>query len=1132
MRPSVLIVPFCLAAALLVTGGEQRAEAIIGGSTISPSALQPAGEYGWLARLEGPGSDCTGSLVAADWVLTGAHCIPVTTAYFGADKLSPIDVVETYVHPAYDESTFESTFDIALLRLAENPGRDPIAMASAGSSLPTGGVVTLAGWGVTSVSGSAPSLPSEVPSELVQVTSSEWVTGADGMSCFGDSGGPMLRNGELAGVISAGDAACAEFTIGPRVSALRSFIDSTLGTGGGQPPVALSGEVSVSIGEPVEIPFDFSDPDTPTEQLQITAADFGVLSFDSCTETSPAVCTFFAPEGFVGDTTVTYTVSDGSNEATAVWIVHVIDVPSPPVADNGETLVTVDRPQEIGLSAFDANGDDLTFAIVSPPAHGDLSDCSTGNCVYTPDPAYIGDDEFTFTASDGESTSNTATFSITVIAQQPPFTVDSTETTTAGALLEFFLNAGDLNGDELTYQLVSLPQHGDVSCDLAFCTYLPDPNFVGDDALTFTASDGSSTSNISTVTIQVLASEPPTATDQDGFTKGGVLSVGLAGSDPEGAPLTFTIVTPPAHGTLTDCTGGSCTYTPDPGFVGADPFEWTVSDGETTVGATYTVHVLAPTWNVRPLSGSGTAQLLAEIVAGHEGAVTNAVLVGSPAAAGTFVDPTSATSITSGVVLSNGPASEVSGPALASAAASDLSLPGDTEVSEAAGVETVDATRLEFDLTATDGLIALDVVFASREYGFSEGTEFNDTAIVVIDGQPCLLPGNHPLSVNGVNQGGLDSSPVNEDLFVGNFDLTASIDASGFTTGIQCTASVTPGATVRVELAIADGVDGSIASYLLIAGEVPDTPPTIDMATSAGGTEGTPLQLNAAVTDDGAVELSWAYEAVTADDGAICVFDDSSVAAPTLTCSDEGTFSVTLSADDGVNEPVVATTTVTVDNAVPQLAVVAPSGASRFFIGLPVGFSIDVSDAGVDDVLTCTIDVGDGSAIVTGAVVDGVCATQHGYTATGLVTVVVTVDDGDGGVATAEFDVAVGTKKAVVVGAIRAEIDDETFRFGTVLIGDQVQVVAADGTGEFVGEQLLSVATDGPIVRYTVAGEWMGTAGFTAEIVVTDGGATRLDAVTVTIRDSDGAVVHVIEFEAEHGQLVVARLLRRGSPDV
>ena len=58
----------------------------------------------------------------------------------------------------------------------------------------------------------------------------------------------------------------------------------------------------------------------------------------------------------------------------------------------------------------------------------------------------------------------------------------------------------------------------------------------------------------------------------------------LSATDTQGNPLTYTIVTPPADGTVSAITNGNTlTYSPAAGFFGADSFTFqaTDPDGET-----------------------------------------------------------------------------------------------------------------------------------------------------------------------------------------------------------------------------------------------------------------------------------------------------------------------------------------------------------------------------------------------------------------------------------------------------------------------------------------------------------------------------------------------------------------------
>src|SRR4029078_6654518 len=135
-----------------------------------------------------------------------------------------------------------------------------------------------------------------------------------------------------------------------------------------------------------------------------------------------------------------------------------------------------------------------------------------------PDSDYTGSDSFTFTASDGTSTSNIGKVSITVnsVAPEapintPPVAESQSVTTKEDMSASITLDATDKDGDGLTYSLKSSPSHGSLSSfneDTGSVVYTADSDYTGSDSFTFTASDGTSTSNIGKVSITVNSVAP------------------------------------------------------------------------------------------------------------------------------------------------------------------------------------------------------------------------------------------------------------------------------------------------------------------------------------------------------------------------------------------------------------------------------------------------------------------------------------------------------------------------------------------------------------------------------------------------------------------------------------------------
>ncbi len=194
--------------------------------------------------------------------------------------------------------------------------------------------------------------------------------------------------------------------------------------------------------------------------------------------TGPAACGEAVATMTNGDTAIA-AFGDCSPPTNAAPIAHDLAL------DGSE-----DVPLAIELTGEDADGDPLTYSVVTQPSHGALSGAGASR-TYAPDADYFGADSFEFVANDGQEDSPRALVSLTIApANDPPTAEPQSVTTIRNTSVDIALSGSDVDGDDLDFAIVSAPDHGSLSGAGASLNYTPEENYTGQDAFVFSVSDG------------------------------------------------------------------------------------------------------------------------------------------------------------------------------------------------------------------------------------------------------------------------------------------------------------------------------------------------------------------------------------------------------------------------------------------------------------------------------------------------------------------------------------------------------------------------------------------------------------------------------------------------------------------
>jgi hypothetical protein len=223
--------------------------------------------------------------------------------------------------------------------------------------------------------------------------------------------------------------------------------------------------------------------------------------------------------------------------------------------------------------------------ITDQPNHGTASVNPVDSTItYTPDPDFVGYDTLAYEICDDGMPPLCDTALVYILVTPVTDTIivhvpeDSTITICVSELVNFSDPATDLF-------LCGGPSNGDGTLTDTCITYMPDPDYFGEDTICVVSCDPNDPTLCDTTIIIVIVdpfNDPPVANNDTATTDEDVpvtISVLDNDSDPDSPLGQPQLDDPPLHGmAVINLADSTVTYTPDPDFVGVDSFTYYICD--------------------------------------------------------------------------------------------------------------------------------------------------------------------------------------------------------------------------------------------------------------------------------------------------------------------------------------------------------------------------------------------------------------------------------------------------------------------------------------------------------------------------------------------------------------------------
>jgi DNA/RNA endonuclease G (NUC1) len=231
-------------------------------------------------------------------------------------------------------------------------------------------------------------------------------------------------------------------------------------------PAAVADEATTDEDTPVSVNVVSNDTDADGNALSLGGVS-GATHGSVAVVDGQAV---FTPDAdYNGPASFDYVVGDGQGgTATGSVSVTVKAVNDAPTANADSFATDEDAAVTVNVRANDTDveGDTLAVTAVGTPSHGTATLVAGNGVRYTPAANYNGPDSFTYTVSDGNGGTATGTVNMSVAAANdaPVLSgVPASANVNELAAYTFTAQAGDVDGDGLTFSLVGAPAGAGIS---------------------------------------------------------------------------------------------------------------------------------------------------------------------------------------------------------------------------------------------------------------------------------------------------------------------------------------------------------------------------------------------------------------------------------------------------------------------------------------------------------------------------------------------------------------------------------------------------------------------------------------------------------------------------------------------